>query len=167
MKSAKQKADSAKTHPSPGDTAPDFILADKDTANVSLSSLRGNWVVLYFYPKDNTGACTMEAIDFTARVEALARMGAVVLGISPDSPESHCRFHDKHSLGIRLLSDGNREIARRYGAWGVKMMYGKEVTGIIRSTFIIDPEGVVRHTWRKVKVPGHAEEVIRRLEELL
>ena len=157
----------ADTSPSPSDRAPDFTLPDKDATKVSLSSLRGKWVVLYFYPKDNTHACTMEAIDFTARIEELARMGAVVLGISPDSPESHCRFHDKHSLGIRLLSDGNREVAGRYGAWGVKTMYGREVTGIIRSTFIIDPEGVVRHTWRKVKVPGHAEEVIRRLQELL
>ncbi len=154
------------SRPSPGERAPDFRLPDKDGTQTSLSDYRGKWIVLYFYPKDNTSACTMEALDFTARIRDLTRMGAVVLGISPDSPESHCRFSDKHSLDLTLLSDAQREVARLYGAWGKKTMYGKEVAGILRSTFLIDPNGNIGHVWRKVKVPGHVEEVILKLGEL-
>lgn len=144
--------------------APQFKLPDKDKNMVDSNNFRGTWVVVYFYPKDNTQGCTLEAIDFTKSIREYNNYNAVVVGISPDSPESHCRFYDKHNLNLILLSDTDHTVAKEYGVWKKKSMYGKSFMGIERSTFLIDPEGRVRAVWRKVKVPGHVEEVLQTLK---
>ncbi|HOM11163.1 MAG TPA: thioredoxin-dependent thiol peroxidase [Spirochaetota bacterium] len=144
--------------------APQFKLPDKDKNMVDSNNFRGTWVVVYFYPKDNTQGCTLEAIDFTKSIREFNNYNAVVVGISPDSPESHCRFYDKHNLNLILLSDTDHKVAKEYGVWKKKSMYGKSFMGIERSTFLIDPEGRVRAVWRKVKVPGHVEEVLQTLK---
>jgi peroxiredoxin Q/BCP len=146
--------------------APAFCLLDKDKERTCLSDLRGKWVVLYFYPRDNTSGCTLEALDFTAARSEFEGLGAAIVGISPDSPESHCRFTDKHGLGITLLSDVDHGVMERYGVWRLKKMYGRESSGVVRSTFLVDPDGVLRREWRKVKVRGHVEAVKAALIEL-
>ncbi|MDK2371765.1 MAG: thioredoxin-dependent thiol peroxidase [Candidatus Korarchaeota archaeon] len=150
-----------------GSEAPDFCLPDQDGQEVCLGEYRGKWVILYFYPKDNTRGCTQEAKDFTTLIEEFERLGAVVLGVSPDSVKSHKRFQEKHGLRVRLLSDPEKEVIRKYGAWGKKKMAGREYFGVIRSTFLIGPEGKVRKVWPKVKVKGHAEEVLNTLKSLI
>ncbi len=154
------------TIPADGAKAPAFTLPDKDGKKISLKDFLGSWVVLYFYPKDNTSGCTLEAVDFSAANETLAKMGAKVLAVSPDSPQSHCRFADAHGLTITLLSDQDRAVLAKYGAWGKKKLYGKESTGVIRSTFLIGPDGRVRRSWTKVKVPGHVDAVKEALASL-
>ncbi|MGQ9842417.1 MAG: thioredoxin-dependent thiol peroxidase [Spirochaetota bacterium] len=144
--------------------APQCMLPDKDKQIVDIKHYKGRWVVLYFYPKDNTQGCILEAIDFTKSIEEFNKYNAVVVGISPDSPESHCRFYDKHNLNMILLSDSDHMVAKEYGVWKEKSMYGKKFMGIERSTFLIDPEGRVRAVWRKVKVPGHVNEVLQTLQ---
>ncbi len=146
--------------------APRFNLLDKDKQMVDIDNFKGKWVVVYFYPKDNTQGCTMEAIDFTNSIKEFKKYNAVVIGISPDNPESHCRFYDTHNLAIVLLSDTEHKVADLYGVWKKKSMYGKSFMGIERSTFLIDPEGRVRALWRKVKVPGHVEDVLQTLKSL-
>ncbi|TAL35954.1 MAG: peroxiredoxin [Spirochaetes bacterium] len=153
--------------PAPGGTAPDFTLPDKDGKKVTLKELRGRWVVLYFYPEDDTPGCTLEAVDFSAENETLAEMGATVLGVSPDSEESHCRFYDKHDLHVTLLSDEKHAVIRRYGAWQPITLPGKETTGVVRSTFLIDPGGTVRHSWTGVHAAGHVAQVKDTLASLL
>lgn len=148
-----------------GSAAPDFALAT-DKGEIRLADYRNSWLVLYFYPKDNTSGCTKEACDFRDRMELIARHGAALVGVSPDSSASHTRFAEKHSLPFVLASDPQHSAAESYGAWGEKSMYGKKYFGIVRSTFIIGPDGIVRAAWRKVSVTGHADEVISRLEEL-
>ena len=152
--------------PQKGETAPDFCLPDKDRNTICLKDLRSKWVVLYFYPKDNTSGCTLEAIDFTRDLDDFQSMNTEVLGISPDSPESHCRFYDKNNLRVTLLSDMEKEVLPKYGAWGTKKMYGKEYEGVIRTTYLIDPEGKVAEVWNKVKVNGHVKNVRDTLESL-
>jgi peroxiredoxin Q/BCP len=149
-----------------GSAAPPFTALDQDEQRVSLAELRGHWVVLYFYPRDDTPGCTVEACDFTDGVADFASLDALVLGCSPDSPASHRRFIEKHRLRVRLLSDPERELLRRYGAWGEKVLYGKVSEGVIRSTVIIDPAGRVAHHWPKVSAKGHAAAVQARLREL-
>ncbi len=157
-----------------GDKAPEFRLPNPVGQTISLSDFRGRWVVLYFYPKDNTPGCTKEAIDFTTLKGDFETAGAVILGVSPDSPDRHHGFIEKHALKIMLLSDEEKEVLRAYGAWGLKKNYGKETEGVIRSTVLIDPDGVVREVWRKVRVRvkrkngeiRHAEIVLQRLKEL-
>ncbi len=149
-----------------GQKAPSFELPDQDGKRVSLDDLKGRWAVLYFYPKDNTPGCTTEACEFTEGIQAFKDLDAVVLGCSPDSPESHRKFIAKHDLRLRLLSDPEHEVMERYGAWGEKKMYGRTSQGVIRSTVVIDPEGRVAHHWPKVKAAGHADAVKRKLEEL-
>ena len=149
-----------------GRPAPAFSLPDQDGERVALDTHRGRWVVLYFYPKDDTPGCTTEACEFTEGVEAFADLDAVVLGCSPDSPESHRRFIAKHGLGLRLLSDPDHGVMERYGAWGEKTMYGRTSTGVIRSTVLIDPQGVVAFHWPNVKAAGHAAKVKEKLAEL-
>ena len=146
-----------------GDRAPDFSLKDKDGQEVGLSSFRGQWVVLYFYPRDNTAGCTQEARDFTERMAEFEKKEAVIIGISPDSEKSHARFAEKHGLSVLLLSDPDHKALESYGVWRLKKMAGREYMGVIRSTFLIDPEGVVRDIWDKVRVKNHAEEVRERL----
>ena len=149
-----------------GDKAPQFCLPDKDKQQTCLKDFSGKWVVLYFYPKDNTSGCTMEAIHFTNARKDFENLNAVVLGVSPDSPESHCKFAERHELGITLLADAEHKVMESYGVWQKKKMYGREFWGVVRSTFLIDPKGKIRRIWRKVKVAGHVEEVKTVLREL-
>jgi peroxiredoxin Q/BCP len=149
-----------------GLTAPPFTLPDQDGVEVSLTGLRGRWVVLYFYPKDDTPGCTTEACEFTEGIEAFRSLGAVVLGCSPDSLEEHQKFIAKHRLQVRLLSDPGHRVMEAYGAWGEKNMYGKISVGVIRSTVIIDPEGRVAHHWKRASARGHALKVREKLEAL-
>jgi len=146
--------------------APEFCLPNQDETEICLRDLAGKWVVLYFYPKDNTPGCTTEACDFTNELEEFEDLDAVILGVSPDSPKKHRNFIEKKDLKITLLSDEDKEVLKAYGAWGLKKMYGKEYEGVIRSTFIIDPEGEIVAEWRKVRVKGHVEEVKNKLKEL-
>ena len=149
-----------------GDKAPEFCLPDAEKGQVCLKDHRGKWVVLYFYPKDNTKGCTMEALEFTVSEDDFNARGAVVIGVSPDSPESHTKFIEKHELSITLLSDTEKEILTGYGVWQKKKMYGREYMGVVRSTFLIDPEGKIAYIWPKVRVAGHADAVMEKLVEL-
>jgi thioredoxin-dependent peroxiredoxin len=149
-----------------GSKAPTFTMTDQDGAAVRLGDLAGKWVVLYFYPKDDTPGCTTEACEFTDSIKEFETIAAVVLGCSPDSPASHRKFIAKYSLKVRLLSDPDHEVMERYGAWGEKSMYGRVTQGVIRSTVIIDPKGVVAHHWPTVKAAGHAAAVREKLVEL-
>ena len=149
-----------------GDKAPDFCLPDKDDKQVCLKDFAGRWVVLYFYPKDQTPGCTKEACEFTERLSDFVRMSAAVLGVSADSTASHRKFAAKNKLAIDLLSDPEHETIAAYGAWQPKKLMGKEFLGTVRSTFIIDPMGNVAHIWPSVNPWGHANEVRNKLAEL-
>ena len=149
-----------------GQPAPAFELPDQDGKPVALRDLSGRWVVLYFYPRDDTPGCTVEACEFTAARSAFAGLDAEVFGCSADGAASHQKFISKHSLGIRLLTDAEKATMRAYGAYGKKVMYGKQVEGVIRSTVLIDPAGNVAHHWSNVKAAGHAEAVRQKLQEL-
>ncbi|BDR28459.1 peroxiredoxin [Helicobacter suis] len=140
--------------------APSFSLYSARHENVNLKDFLGKWVVLYFYPKDNTPGCTIEAQDFSRLKTEFEAKGAVILGISPDEVQSHCHFIESEKLSIELLSDPSLEVLKAYGAYGVKNMYGKEVEGVIRSTFVIDPEGIIKHALYNVKAKGHAQKVL-------
>lgn len=146
-----------------GQAAPDFTLSDQDGNPVSLSALKGRKVVLYFYPKDNTPGCTKEACSFRDQFSALSDQGVVVLGVSPDSVASHRKFADKHTLPFTLLADPEHQVAEAFGAWGEKTLYGRKFLGLIRSTFLIDEAGVIRHVWKKPKTDIHADEVLAKL----
>ncbi len=139
----------------PGDEAPDFTLSDDNEHQVSLSSLRGNRVIIYFYPAAMTPGCTKQACDFSASKADLAASGFTVLGISPDSPAKLAKFRAKEGLTFPLLSDPSRAVLTAYGAFGEKMMYGKKTTGVIRSTFVIGPDGKIEHAYYGVKAAGH------------
>jgi peroxiredoxin Q/BCP len=143
-----------------GQRAPDVTLPRDGGGTVSLAEFAGRKVVLYFYPKDDTSGCTLEGIEFTARRAEFEAANTVVIGVSKDSVKSHDKFRDKHGLGVALLSDVEGDVAERYGVWGEKSMYGRTSKGIERATFLIDGEGVVRQAWRKVRVPGHVDEVL-------
>jgi len=149
-----------------GNQAPAFSLPNQDEVEISLRDLEGKWVVLYFYPKDNTPGCTTEACDFTAAVPFFDALGAVILGVSPDSPKTHRNFSEKQNLDITLLADVTTDVAQTYGVWQMKKNYGKEYMGIVRSTFLINPEGKIAHIWSNVKVAGHAQEVKEKIESL-
>jgi len=146
--------------------APEFCLPNQDETEICLRDLAGKWIILYFYPKDNTPGCTTEACDFTNELEEFEELDAVILGVSPDSPKKHRNFIEKKNLKITLLSDENKEVLKAYGAWGLKKMYGREYEGVIRSTFIISPDGEIVAEWKKVKVKGHVEKVKEKLKEL-
>lgn len=149
-----------------GDKAPDFCLEDPDRGKMCLKDFEGKWVVLYFYPKDNTSGCTMEALEFTAAEDDFKAKNAVVIGVSPDSLKSHTKFRQKHDLSINLLSDTEKATLEVYGVWQTKKMYGREYMGVVRSTYLIDQEGKVAYIWLKVKVAGHADAVLGKLIEL-
>ena len=149
-----------------GSEAPGFCLPDQNDETACLDSFRGKWVVLYFYPKDNTKACTLEALDFTLNKAEFEEIGAVVLGVSPDSVKSHQSFCQKHDVTITLLSDPEHEALEKYGVWQLKKMYGREYYGVVRSTFLIEPDGKLAHEWRKVRVKGHVEAVKEKILEL-
>lgn len=148
-----------------GDMAPDFCLPTDNNGMLTLSELRGKTVVLYFYPKDDTPGCTVEAQDFARLHEDFAQAGAIVLGVSKDDVKKHDKFKAKYCLPFPLVSD-NAEMCETYGVWVEKSMYGKKYMGIDRSTFLIDPQGIIRHIWPKVKVTGHAEEVLAVLKKI-
>jgi len=149
-----------------GDKAPEFCLPDAKKGETCLKDMKGKWVVLYFYPKDNTPGCTMEALEFTATEEDFEEKNAVILGVSPDSTKSHAKFKEKHDLGITLLSDTEKKMLESYGVWQKKKMFGREYMGVVRSTFLINTEGVVAYIWRKVKVKGHVDSVMETLTKL-
>ncbi len=146
--------------PAAGDKAPLFQLPAHSGSQVSLEGLRGRKVVLYFYPKDDTPGCTIEAKEFRDLAGAFDREDAVILGVSPDSVASHCKFSDKYELNFELLADEDHQVAEAYGAWAQKNMYGKLSWGIQRSTFLIDAQGRIARAWPKVKAEGHAAEVL-------
>jgi len=149
-----------------GAEAPKFCLPDMDNKDICLKDFSGKYVVLYFYPKDNTPGCTTEAIGFTEILPELQKLDAVVVGISPDTPESHAKFIEKKNLKVLLLSDIDKEVLKTYGKWGKKEFRGKEYLGVTRSTFLINPQGIIEHIWPKVSVKGHPEEVKQILKNL-
>ncbi len=149
-----------------GKQAPQFTLQNQDGESVSLAGLAGQWVVLYFYPKDDTPGCTREACEFTAGMAEFDRLDAVILGCSPDDAESHRKFIAKHDLQVQLLSDPTHATMEAYGAWGEKVLYGRKSVGVIRSTTLIDPAGRVAHHWKKVRAAEHAGHVAARLAAL-
>jgi peroxiredoxin Q/BCP len=146
-----------------GDKAPDFALESDDGKQVSLKDLSGKRVVLYFYPKDSTPGCTREACGFRDLKSAFAKKGAVILGVSRDSLASHGKFREKYELNFPLLSDPETKVMKAYGAWGEKVLYGKKITGTIRTTVLIGKDGKVERIWPKVKVDGHMDEVLNSL----
>jgi thioredoxin-dependent peroxiredoxin len=145
--------------------APTFNLPSDTGEQVRLADFAGKWLVVYFYPRDNTPGCTREAQDFTDAAAKLRKLGAEVVGISKDSVKSHCSFKEKIGIGFPLLSDPDLTAHKAYGAWGTKTMYGKKVEGTIRSTFLVAPDGKIARSWSGVKVDGHAEKVIAALQE--
>jgi peroxiredoxin Q/BCP len=149
-----------------GKKAPAFTLDSSDGTKVKLGDQAGKIVVVYFYPRDNTPGCTIEAQEFTAAVPELKKLGAVVYGVSKDSIASHCKFRDKYNLAFPLLTDADGKVLDAYGAWGDKVMAGRKYKGIIRSTVVIDPEGKVYKHWPKVSVKGHVAAVIDAVKEL-
>ena len=149
-----------------GDKAPDFTLPTDGDGKVSLKDLKGKTVILYFYPKDDTSGCTAEACGFRDALPNFGKTGAAVIGVSKDSPASHDKFKKKYKLPFTLASDEDTAVAQRYGVWVEKSMYGRKYMGLDRSTFLIDGKGVIRGLWRKVKVPGHVEEVLKAVKAL-
>ena len=152
--------------PAIGQPAPAFSATNQDDQTLSLLDFQGSWLILYFYPKDNTPGCTTEAIYFSQKQSEWENLNVKVLGVSPDSVKSHCKFIEKHSLTVQLLSDPAHQVAESYGVWGLKKFMGKEYMGIIRSTFLIDPSGNIAHVWPSVKVKGHVESVLAKVKEL-
>lgn len=152
--------------PLEGSKAPAFTLPADDGSKVKLADLKGSPVVLYFYPADDTPGCTKEACAFRDRSAELKKLGAKVIGISPDDVASHVKFRDKFTLNFPLLADTDHQVAEKFGAWREKNMYGKKKMGIARSTFLIDAEGKIAKVWKAVKVDGHDEQVIAALKEL-
>ena len=149
-----------------GQTAPQFELPRDGGGTLSLASLKGKSVVLYFYPKDDTSGCTAEAIDFSGLKADFEKAGAVVIGLSPDSAKSHTKFKSKYDLAVDLVADEERNTLEAYGVWVEKSMYGRKYMGVERSTFLIAADGSIARIWKKVKVPGHAKEVLEAVRAL-
>jgi peroxiredoxin Q/BCP len=149
-----------------GAPAPPFAVPDQTGKTVTLDDQAGQWVILYFYPADDTPGCTIEACEFTSSIADFAGLNAVVLGCSPDSPESHAAFIAKHDLEIDLLADEDHALLEPYEAWGEKVLYGRKMIGVTRSTVIIDPTGVIAHRWKRANAKGHAAHVHKRLTTL-
>lgn len=149
-----------------GQAAPAFDLPKTGGGTISLSSLHGKIVVLYFYPKDDTSGCTAEAIDFSALKGEFDKIGAIVIGMSPDSVKKHDKFRTKHELSVELAADEELKTLEAYGVWTEKSMYGRKYMGVERTTFLIGKDGKVARVWRKVKVSGHAKEVLEAAQSL-
>ncbi|MEN9517930.1 MAG: hypothetical protein RLZZ381_518 [Cyanobacteriota bacterium] len=150
--------------PQVGQDAPDFSAQDQNETVVSLRDNSDRWLVLYFYPKDNTPGCTTEAKDFTAYAKEFEELGTSIIGVSPDSVKSHCKFIDKQDLSLKLLSDPEHVVIEAYGAWRLKKFMGKEYMGVVRSTFLISPERKIVQVWDRVRVKAHAEKVLQELK---
>ena len=148
-----------------GKKAPPFTLPDEMGNKIKLTDSLGQWVILYFYPKDDTPGCTIEACDFTTVLKSFQKLNALVYGCSPDSSQSHRNFIEKYKLKITLLSDPSHTVMQKYGAWGEKNMYGKISHGVIRSTVLIDPNGTIAKHWKRVQTKGHAEKVLKSLKK--
>lgn len=148
-----------------GTAAPKFTLKDQDGTSVSLSSFKGQKVVVYFYPKDDTPGCTKEACQFNDNLGKFSNSNVQVLGISPDGDVAHTKFRTKYKLKFRLLSDPEKKVMQAYGAFGEKMMYGKKTVGVIRSTFLIDEKGKIERAWYNVRADGHAAKVLEAVRE--
>ncbi|MDD3855428.1 MAG: thioredoxin-dependent thiol peroxidase [Sulfurimonas sp.] len=144
----------------------DFCLPNQDDVEICLRDLRGKWIVLYFYPKDSTPGCTTEACDFSDAAPDFSMLNAIIIGISADSTKKHRDFIEKKDLSVTLLSDESTSMLQEYGIWQLKKNYGKEYMGIVRTTLIIDPQGVIKAIWKNVKVKEHAKEVMKKLQEL-
>ncbi len=153
--------------PETGQIAPEIQLTSQDDIAVSLQDFQGKWIVLYFYPKDNTSGCTLEAKDFTCMIDQFRELNAEVIGISPDSISSHQKFIAKQELSLTLLSDPDKEALEAYGAWRLKKNYGREYMGVVRSTFLIDPDGFIKKVWDNVRAKGHAEKVLETLKNFV
>ncbi len=151
---------------SPGDIAPAFSLPTAGGGHVKLRDLKGKVVVLFFYPKDDTSACTLEALSFTEKAAEFTALGAVVIGVSRDSVKSHDKFQAKHTLRVVLASDEDGAVCGQYGVWREKSMYGRKYMGIERSTFLINQKGKIVKTWRKVKVAGHVDDILASTREI-
>jgi peroxiredoxin Q/BCP len=149
-----------------GIKAPDFKLPDASGDMVSISQYKNKWLVLYFYPKDSTSGCTTEAVDFTSSLPELRGLNTEVVGISPDSCKSHQKFIMKHNLAVTLLSDEEKKVLQKYGVWQIKQMYGKEYPGVVRTTFLIGPDGKIKHIWNNVRVKDHVHDVVQKVKEL-
>ena len=149
-----------------GDPAPEFNLKNQGESPIRLSDFKGKWAVLYFYPKDNTPGCTIEALDFTKYSKDFEKMNAVVLGVSPDSCHSHSKFVKDKKLTINLLSDPDHGMLETYGVWQKKQFMGKSYMGVVRTTFLIDPDGKIAQVWNNVKADGHAQAVKEKLKEV-
>jgi thioredoxin-dependent peroxiredoxin len=149
-----------------GDKAPDFSLPGNGGSTISLKDMKGKAVVLYFYPKDDTSGCTLEAQNFNAAREQFAKANAVIMGVSPDSVASHDKFAKKYNLDLALGSDEGKSMLEAYGVWVEKSMYGRKYMGVERTTVLIDASGQIAQIWNKVKVPGHAEEVLAAAQAL-
>lgn len=147
-----------------GTTAPDFEAKINGDKTIKLSDYRGKKVILYFYPKDNTSGCTKESCEFRDNFDLIADKNTVILGVSPDSVKSHEGFIEKQSLNFDLISDPDKEITQLYGAWGEKNMYGRKFMGLIRSTYLIDEEGIIKETWYKVRVTDHVKKVLKAID---
>lgn len=148
-----------------GKPAPQVCLLDHKNDQFCLTDAKGKWIVLYFYPKDNTSGCTLEAQEFTKLKKEFEKLGAIVYGVSPDTVDSHAKFIKKQKLSVPLLSDPRKEVLDAYGVWVEKTMYGKKYMGVERTTYLIDPDGVVKFVWEKVKALGHAKDVFRKIKE--
>ncbi|WP_435923941.1 thioredoxin-dependent thiol peroxidase [Paenibacillus sp. DYY-L-2] len=149
-----------------GQPVPDFRLPASGGGEIALSDFRGRKVVIYFYPKNMTPACTQEACDFRDRSGELQKLGAVVIGISGDPVKSHDKFREKQNLPFPLLSDEDHEVCRMFGVWQLKKLYGREYEGIVRSTFLIDEAGILVKEWRGIRVKGHADQVVEAVKEI-
>lgn len=149
-----------------GDVAPAFSLPDADGTIFNASDYKGKYLVVYFYPKDDTTGCTKQAQTFSEMSGEFEKVDAKVIGISPDTVKSHGKFRDKHSLSVTLLADPEKSAIEAYGVWAEKKMYGKAYMGVERSTFLIGPDGKILHVWRNVKVPGHIEDVLETIQRL-
>jgi thioredoxin-dependent peroxiredoxin len=152
--------------PEPGQPAPPFETVTASNERIALEDYRGRWVLLYFYPKDDTSGCTKQACNLRDHFGALGDAGIAVLGVSPDDEVSHERFARKYDLPFPLIPDPSRDILTAYGVWGQKTMYGRKVTGVTRTSFVIDPEGIVRHVFKRPNTGKHAEEVLAKHQEL-